>query len=138
MNRPPWTILFAASLTLGACRSAGPAPAPSAGKTADPDAPAAAIAAPKPTVAAPGETSAIGSPLPAASVPPQPPSPAVPRPYQDILKLKQSGASDEFLLNKIHSENVDYQLTTQEILELRAAGISQAVVEAMLRSGRSR
>jgi len=60
---------------------------------------------------------------------------APPRPYQDILKLKQAGLSDEFLLNKIHADNVPYQLTTPEIVELRTAGISETVLEAMMRSG---
>jgi hypothetical protein len=72
-------------------------------------------------------------PAPAApsAAAPAPP----PRPYQDILKLKQAGLSDEFLLNKIHTENVPYQLTTPEIVELRNAGVSEAVVQAMMRSG---
>jgi len=60
---------------------------------------------------------------------------APPRPYQDILKLKQAGLSDEFLLNKIHADNVPYQLTTPEIVELRTAGISETVLQEMMRSG---
>ena len=59
------------------------------------------------------------------------------RPHQDILKLKQAGFSDEFLLNKIRVENVNFQLTTAEILDLRSAGLSETILEAMLRSGRS-
>src|SRR5262249_50947625 len=47
----------------------------------------------------------------------------------------QAGFSDEFLLNKVRSENVAYQLTTSEILDLRAAGISEPVIVAMMRSG---
>jgi hypothetical protein len=53
------------------------------------------------------------------------------------LRLKQSGLSDEFILNKVRSENLSYQLTTAEILELRAAGVSETVLEAMLRSGQA-
>lgn len=59
------------------------------------------------------------------------------RPHQEILRLQQAGATEEFLLKKIRAENVNYQLTTSEILELRAAGVSETVVEAMLRSGQS-
>ena len=59
------------------------------------------------------------------------------RPHNDILKLKQAGFSEEFLLNKIRQENVSYRLTTEEILELRAAGLSEAVLETMLRSGQA-
>jgi hypothetical protein len=75
---------------------------------------------------------------PAAAVPEQPPAaPAVAaRPHHDILKLKQAGLSDEFILNKIRTENVNYQLTTSDILELRSAGLSEGVLEEMLRSGK--
>lgn len=67
-------------------------------------------------------------PAPAMSVAPS-------RPYHDILKLKQAGLSDEFLLNKIRTEGVNYGLTTQQIVELRAAGVTEGVLEAMIRSG---
>jgi hypothetical protein len=86
----------------------------------------------------PGEP-APPPPPPAAAIPPQPPVPAMaataPRPYQDVLKLKQAGLSDEFILNKVRTENVSYQLTTNEILELRNAGVSETVLETMMRSG---
>jgi len=77
----------------------------------------------------------------AAAVPDQPaiavdaPSAPPARPYRNILKLKQEGLSDEFILKKVRTDNVDYHLTTAEILELRAAGISEPIVQAMLRSG---
>ncbi|MEO8431838.1 MAG: hypothetical protein ABI592_10050, partial [Acidobacteriota bacterium] len=51
------------------------------------------------------------------------------------LKLKQAGLTDEFILNKVRTEDVNYQLTTNEILELRAAGVSERVLETMLHSG---
>lgn len=129
--------------------SAPPAPAP----TVVPQAPAAPASAPAtvavPATAAaplanPSDPTAAGmappaSPAPVSAVPPQPavaPVPAAaPRPYQDVLKLKQAGLSDDFLLNKIRSENVNYQLSTPEILELRNAGVSETVLAAMLRSG---
>ena len=77
-------------------------------------------------------------PPPAASVPPQPAAPmAPPRPYQDVLKLKQAGLSDDFILNKVRTEGVNYGLTTSEILELRSAGLSEAVLGEMMRSGQS-
>jgi hypothetical protein len=60
------------------------------------------------------------------------------RPHHDILELKQAGLSDEFILNKIRTDNVNYQLTTADIIELRRAGLSEAILEAMLRSGQSR
>ena len=77
-------------------------------------------------------------PPPAASVPAQAPAMGATvsaRPYQDVLKLKQAGLSDDFILNKVRTENVNYGLTTSEIVELRTAGTSETVLEAMLRSG---
>jgi hypothetical protein len=87
---------------------------------------------PTPRVATPSQ-----APPPAAAVPPQPTPASTPsRRYLEILKLKQSGVSDEVLLEKIRAENLPYTLNTTEILELRQAGVSEEVVEAMLRSGR--
>jgi hypothetical protein len=87
----------------------------------------------------PVRPTAVVAPPPAAAVPDQPytgPPPAAARPYRDVVKLKEAGFSDEFLLNKIRTDDVAYSLTTSEILELRGAGISEPVIEAMLRSGR--
>ena len=97
-----------------------------------PSSPASA-ASPDPT-----RSASPTNPPPAAAVPQQPtPSPELQagRPYRKILDLKRSGASDEELLRQIRADNVNYQLTTPEILELRDAGVSQAVLEEMLRSG---
>jgi len=108
------------------CRSAQPAaPAPGATPPARQATPPAPPATPAP------------SPL-AASVPAQPPplaaSPAE-RPYREILDLKKSGASDDDLLRKVLSSKKRYDLTTEEVLELRKVGVPERVVEAMLRSG---
>jgi hypothetical protein len=130
MTKRLWTVLLGASLTLAACKSAGAPPAPgqpSPGAGVPPAAPNPAPAPPQPVI------------TPVTPVPMAPPSaamaPAPSRPYQDILKLKQAGLTDEFLLNKVRTENVPYQLTTPEIVELRTAGISENVLQAMMRSG---
>ncbi len=158
MKRRLWMLLFGVSLTVAACKSAGPKAAPPASPPAQPaeaapagpppaqpaapGAPPVASPAPAPAEVAPAtQTGASAATAPAAvpqaaGVPAQPAVPAAPpRPYQDILKLKQAGLSDEFLLNKIHADNVPYQLTTSEIVELRAAGVSETVLQAMMRSG---
>jgi hypothetical protein len=119
--------------------------APPPPPTVAPVAPAAAPAAAAPAVvvvAPPPAEPALApapAPPPAAAVPPQPvvasTAPAPARPYQDILRLKQAGLSDDFLLNKIRTENVNYQMSTSDILELRNAGVSETVLAAMLRSG---
>jgi hypothetical protein len=73
----------------------------------------------------------------AASVPAQPAPPAgsSERPYREILDLKKSGASDDVLLQKVLDGKKRYDLTTEEVLELRRAGVPERVVEAMIRSG---
>jgi hypothetical protein len=141
MNRRLWTLVFGMSLTLAACKSTGGAPAapgqPSPGAGVPPAAPNPAPAPPQPVItpvtpvptAPPSMAMTESSAAPAAV--PAPPS----RPYQDILKLKQAGLTDEFILNKVRTENVPYQLTTPEIVELRNAGITEAVLQAMMRSG---
>ncbi|HXM79415.1 MAG TPA: hypothetical protein VOA00_09300 [Thermoanaerobaculia bacterium] len=153
-------LLLACAAAAAACSSTGPAPAPPGPSNpgtgvSNPNpnvvpprtppvapSPAPTPPPPQPTVPPPPRTSepAAASPvsLPlAAAVPAQAPSAMAPRPHEDILKLKQAGLSDEFLLNKIRSDNVRYPLTTADILELRSAGVSESVLEAMLRSGQA-
>ncbi len=156
MKQRLWMLFFGVSFAIAACRSAGPGgtapaspPAQPGTSGAPPSAPNPAPApqpvvspAPTPAALAPAAESgapaavAASAPEAAAGVPAQPAiATAPPRPYQDILKLKQAGLSDEFLLNKVQSDNVPYQLTTSEIVELRAAGVSETVLQAMMRSG---
>jgi hypothetical protein len=142
MTKHFWTVLLAASLTVAACSSAtgrGGAPPgqPSPGSGGVPPAAPPAPAPPQPAVTpvtpvptappsvAPLETSLAPPPAPVAAS----------RPYQDIVKLKQAGLTDEFILNKVRTDNIPYQLTTSEIVELRNAGISESVLQAMMRSG---
>lgn len=94
-----------------------PEPVPSPVPTVPPAQPFAALVPDQPAIA--GDTAPV----------------AAAKPYEDILRLKAAGRSDEFLLEKVHTDNVNYQLTTSEIQSLRAAGVSPAVLEAMLRSG---
>jgi hypothetical protein len=84
--------------------------------------------------------SASAKPRLASIVPDQPytgPPPAVEKPYAAIVAAKQKGASNADLLAKVEREKIVYSLTTPEIQQLRAAGISETVIEAMLRSGRA-
>ncbi len=94
-----------------------PEPVPSPVPTVPPAQPLAALVPDQPAIA--GDTAPV----------------AAAKPYEDILRLKAAGRSDEFLLEKVRTDNVNYQLTTSEIQSLRAAGVSPAVLEAMLRSG---
>jgi hypothetical protein len=157
-------FLLVSLVAAWSCRSAGPAPAPpgpsnpGTGTTVPnpnivppPTPPPAPTVAPSalvppppapapldPVASAPPAPAAYAPPPPAAAVPPQAPAPPMAsRPYQDVLKLKQAGLSDEFILNKVRTDGVNYGLTTSEIVELRAAGLSEGVLEAMLRSGQA-
>jgi hypothetical protein len=103
MTKRLWTVLLGAILTLAACRSAGSPPAPgqpSPGAGVPPAVPNPAPAPPQPVM------------TPVTPVPTAPPSaamaPAQSRPYQDILKLKQTELTDEFLFNKVRTETVPY------------------------------
>src|SRR5512132_209894 len=123
---PPATAVPAPAPTV-------PPPAPAPAPVAAPPPAASVAAAPTPAAL---EPTTMSAPPPAASVPAQAPAPASPaRPYQDVLRLKQAGLSDEFILNKVRTEGVNYGLTTPEILELRSAGVSETVLGEMMRSG---
>jgi hypothetical protein len=90
--------------------------------------------------AAPRVPVAPARPQPGAVVPDQPytgPPPATEKPYAAIVAAKEKGASNADLLARVEREKVLYSLTTPEIQKLRAAGVSEAVIEAMLRSGRA-
>jgi hypothetical protein len=143
------TLLILSALFFLSCKSAGPSAPPSGPATpgtgaptnpnpapAPPPPPDVTPAPPPPPQPTAPPQAAPPPPPPAMAVPAQPPAPVSARgPALDIIKLKQAGLSDEFLLNKIRTENTNYQLTTSDILDLRTAGISETVIEAMMRSG---
>jgi hypothetical protein len=138
--------LLSAAVGIASCRSAGqgPGPAPEPSSGTGTTAPPNPNPNPLPPEPAPGPTpiaSNGSAPSLAAAVPDQPlePSPATAtaRPHEEIVKLKRAGASDEDLLNKVRTDGVNYRLTTGDVVELKAAGLSEAILEAMLRSGQS-
>ena len=140
-------MLFLAVLVgISSCRTSGQSPAPPAPGPRTGTAPPAPNPNPNPAPPNPPPPTPLPIAVPpaaplAAAVPDQPviatdTAPATPaKSYEEILRLKEAGRSDDFLLNKIRTENVNYHLTTSEIQSLRAAGLSQEVLEAMLRSG---
>ena len=118
--RSAW--IFSLALPLVACTSshryAAPPPLPPPDAVPAPAPPPAYVA--PPSEAAPVD-SAPGTPL----------SPSA----REILRLKDAGYSEDFLLNKIRNENGNYRLSVDDLIALRQAGLSETVIDAMLRSG---
>ncbi len=56
---------------------------------------------------------------------------------RDIVELSRAGLGDEVILALIDVDPVQYDLDAQRVLELKDAGVSERVLAAMLRSGRS-
>ncbi|HEY4231068.1 MAG TPA: hypothetical protein VGO79_12925 [Thermoanaerobaculia bacterium] len=49
--------------------------------------------------------------------------------------MRDRGATNEELLAKVRQENVVYSLSTYDIQKLRASGVSEEVIAAMLGAG---
>jgi len=52
----------------------------------------------------------------------------------DILKLKGAGLSDQFLIDKIKASPANYHLDVDDLVELKKAGIPEAVIDAMIQA----
>lgn len=55
---------------------------------------------------------------------------------RDLVELSKAGLSDEVLIALIEADDTLFGLDAPKILELRAHGLSEHVITAMLRSGR--
>ena len=113
-----------------------PAPAPAAVQPA----PAAPTVAPAP-VEPPAPTGDFGSgsgasPAPNPTVAPVAPAgPTLSPAASEILRLRDAGYTEDFLLNKVRRENQPYRLTVDDLIALRRAGLSETVIDAMLHAG---
>jgi hypothetical protein len=52
----------------------------------------------------------------------------------DIKKMSQAGITDDKIIGTIHSTGSVYHLTTSDIQDLKAAGVSQRVIDYMLKT----
>jgi hypothetical protein len=50
----------------------------------------------------------------------------------DVLKLKDAGISEQLIIDKIKTSPGNYQLESSNLIELKAAGLSDAVISAMM------
>jgi hypothetical protein len=85
--------------------------------------PTPAVTPPRPAVVVPDQTY-VGTPASSE------------KPYAEILRMKQAGASEEKLLEKIAAGKKVYSMSLEDVRTLRGAGVSYAVIEAMMQSGR--
>ena len=68
-----------------------------------------------------------------AAAAPQAPS-DLPTAVQEVVKLAKAGLSEEVLLAKIKNDGVSYNLTTDQIIYLSGAGVSQNVITALMQT----
>ncbi|HET9794366.1 MAG TPA: hypothetical protein VFS34_07875 [Thermoanaerobaculia bacterium] len=119
--------------------SAQPAPPPPAPPPVVPPPPAAPAPANPPAPiepAAPAGDFGSGSGASYAAPPPMgAPAPSLSPATTEILRLKDAGYTEDFLLNKIRADNTSYRLTVDDLVALRRAGLSETVIDAMLRAG---
>ena len=54
----------------------------------------------------------------------------------DIIKLSQSGITDETIIDYIKESNASYMLSQAQIRRLKEAGVSPRVIDFMIASGR--
>jgi hypothetical protein len=54
----------------------------------------------------------------------------------DIISLKQTGFGDDLTISKIRASGADYKLEVNDLVELKKAGISEAVISAMLEASK--
>ncbi|MBS0653947.1 MAG: hypothetical protein JSR39_10545 [Verrucomicrobia bacterium] len=53
----------------------------------------------------------------------------------DIKKMSQNGLSDNVIIGQIQATNSVYYLSTNEIIDLKNAGVSQRVIDYMIQTG---
>jgi hypothetical protein len=56
----------------------------------------------------------------------------------DIIKLKEVGLGDQLIIDKIESSPANYKLDTDDMIELKKAGLSDGVIGAMLGASKRR
>lgn len=53
----------------------------------------------------------------------------------DVKKMSQNGLSDNVIIGQIQATNSVYYLSTNEIIDLKNAGVSQRVIDYMIQTG---
>jgi hypothetical protein len=66
------------------------------------------------------------------------PAPAEAVSLRDLVALSQAGLSDDVLIALVEADGDDFALDAPRIMDLRAQGVSEAVILAMIRVSRER
>jgi hypothetical protein len=66
------------------------------------------------------------------------PAPAEAVSLRDLVALSQAGLSDDILVALVEADGDDFALDARRIMDLRAQGVSETVILAMLRVSRER
>jgi len=66
---------------------------------------------------------------------PRPMNVGKPMTNEDVLTLKDAGFGDDFIISKIKTSNAGYSLDTPDLVKLKQAGLSEAVIGAMVQAG---
>lgn len=53
----------------------------------------------------------------------------------DIKKMTKAGLSDSVIIDQIHATHSVFSLSTADIIDLKNAGVSQKVIDAMIQTG---
>lgn len=56
---------------------------------------------------------------------------------QDIKDMSKAGIKDDVIISQIHATNSKFYLTTADIVDLKNSGVSQRVINAMVRTTES-
>ncbi len=123
------TILLAViflAFTAALSQDAAPAPAPTAEGAAPAPSPAS-TAAPD-AAAVPAPAAATSAPTPAPTVAPV----VKPLSVADIITLSQAGLSEEVIVAKVKKNGQAFDLSPDELLQLKTAKVSDKVIQYML------
>lgn len=58
-----------------------------------------------------------------------------PMTVQDVKNMSRSGLKDETIINQIKASNSVYHLTSEQIIDLKKAGVSENVIDYMIETG---
>jgi len=79
--------------------------------------------------ALPPGSAASQAPAPEAAAPSPTP---IPKPYEDIIKLWKANLSEDFIKRQIETGTIVYDLSADEVIRLRDAGLPESLIHIML------